>query len=387
MKIIQTAEVCTGCGMCAAICPSDAVHMVPDAQGFLYPRVDGERCTDCDLCARKCPVSSRPQMSAHTKFMAGCAKDETILSASSSGAVFPVLAEEIIRRGGIVFGAAFDDGFNVVHTAAETVSELGALYGSKYVQSRLSAECYAEVKTALSAGRWVYFSGMPCQVAGLANYLGREYETLITQDTACHSVPSPMIWENYVSVLEAQHGGKMTTFSFRSKVDGWENYHIYASFDNGGELSQPAVDNAYQRGFLKGLYSRSSCFSCSFKGVDRCSDITLADYWGVKGIQPEIYNRLGTSLILLHNERGRQLLTQCQDRLQLCPASDSAFTFNSAILKPIQKPARYDEFWSGYQHKPFETLVQDCCEPTAEERKRTKREKSVLARIIHRWIR
>ena len=204
------------------------------------------------LCARKCPVFTPPQVSAHTDVLTGYAKDETLLPASSSGAVFPVLAAEIIQRGGIVFGAAFDKNFDVIHTAAETLSELTALCSSKYVQSRIPADCYSQVKKALSDGRWVYFSGMPCQVAALKNYLGKEYATLITQDTACHSVPSPMVWKDYVAALEKQHSGKLTSFSFRNKVNGWEGYYIRAKFDNSKEFRQPAAENPYQRGFIKG---------------------------------------------------------------------------------------------------------------------------------------
>lgn len=339
------------------------------------------------LCARKCPVFTPPQVSAHTDVLTGYAKDETLLPASSSGAVFPVLAAEIIQRGGIVFGAAFDKNFDVIHTAAETLSELTALCSSKYVQSRIPADCYSQVKKALSDGRWVYFSGMPCQVAALKNYLGKEYATLITQDTACHSVPSPMVWKDYVAALEKQHSGKLTSFSFRNKVNGWEGYYIRAKFDNSKEFRQPAAENPYQRGFIKGLYSRSSCFSCRFKGIERCSDITLADYWGVKGIQPEAYNPQGTSLILLHSDKGRALLESCKDKLQITTAADSAFTFNPAVLTPISKPARYDEFWAGYGEKPFDNLVSACCEPTKEELAKERWNRSLLARAIHRLIR
>lgn len=286
-----------------------------------------------------------------------------------------------------MFGAAFDENFDVVHTAAETLSELTALCSSKYVQSRIPADCYSQVKKALSDGRWVYFSGMPCQVAALKNYLGKEYATLITQDTACHSVPSPMVWKDYVAALEKQHSGKLTSFSFRNKVNGWEGYYIRAKFDNSKEFRQPAAENPYQRGFIKGLYSRSSCFSCRFKGIERCSDITLADYWGVKGIQPEAYNPQGTSLILLHSDKGRALLESCKDKLQITTAADSAFTFNPAVLTPIPKPARYDEFWTGYGEKPFDNLVSACCEPTKEELAKERWNRSLLARAIHRLIR
>ena len=385
--LVQENESCTGCGMCAAICPSSAIQMQADSHGFLHSTVDTGKCTDCGLCTRKCPVSTPPQVSAHTDVLTGYAKDETLLSGSSSGAIFPVLAAEIIRRGGIVFGAAFDENFDVVHTSAETLSELAALCSSKYVQSRIPADCYSQVKKTLAAGRWVYFSGMPCQVAALKSYLGREYETLITQDTACHSVPSPMVWKDYVTELEKQHGGKLTGFSFRNKMTGWESYCVRAEFNNGRKFQQPAIDNPYQRGFLKGLYSRNSCFSCRFKGIERSSDITLADYWGVKGIQPETYNPQGTSLILLHSDKGRALLDNCKDKLQTETAADGAFAFNPAVLTPIQKPARYDEFWTSYGEVPFDDLVSTCCEPTKDELAKERWNKSLLARAIRKLTR
>lgn len=384
MNVAVNSNMCTGCGMCAAICPSSAIQMQPDEHGFLYPTVDTVKCTDCGLCARKCSVSTPPQVSVCTDVLTGYAKDETLLSDSSSGAIFPVLAAEIIRRGGIVFGAAFDKNFDVVHTSAETLSELAALCSSKYVQSRIPADCYSQVMQTLAAGRWVYFSGMPCQVAALKSYLGREYETLIMQDTACHSVPSPMVWKDYVTTLEKQYVGKLTSFSFRNKATGWEVYHIHAAFDSGKEFRQPATGNPYQQGFLKGLYSRNSCFSCRFKGIERCSDITLADYWGVKGIQPEAYNPQGTSLILLHSDKGRALLDNCKDKLQTETAADGAFAFNPAVLTPIQKPARYDEFWTSYGEVPFDDLVSTRCEPTKDELAKERWNRSLLARAIRK---
>ena len=183
---------------------------------------------------------------------------------------------------------------------------------------------------------------------------------------------------------EKLHGGKLTSFSFRNKANGWEGYHIRAEFDNDKEFQQPAAENPYQRGFIKGLYSRSSCFVCKFKGIERCSDITLADYWGVKGIQPEAYNPQGTSLILLHSEKGRSLLDGCKDQLQLQPAAKDAFYFNSAVLTPIKKPARYDEFWEGYGQTAFADLVSACCEPTKDELAQERRSKSLLARVMRR---
>ena len=258
------------------------------------------------------------------------------------------------------------------------------LYATVLTRSVGVSEAILAPFVSLTAGRWVYFSGLPCQIAALKSYLGRDYETLITQDTACHSVPSPLVWGEYKAELEKQHGGKLAAFSFRNKANGWEVYHIRALFDNGSEFTQPAAENPYQRGFIKGLYSRSSCFVCKFKGIERCSDVTLADYWGVKGIQPDDYNPQGTSLILLHSEKGRSLLECCKEQLRLQPAAKDAFAFNPAVLAPIQKPARYDEFWEGYGQTSFADLVSACCEPTEEELAQERRSKSLLARVMRR---
>ena len=196
-----------------------------------------------------------------------------------------------------------------------------------------------------------------------------------------------MVWKNYRSALEMQNGSKLKSFSFRKKATGWENYHIHAAFENGREFLQLTAKNPYQRGFIKGLYSRGSCFDCKFKGIERCSDITLADYWGVKGIQPEAYHPQGTSLVLLHSEKGRALLERCKDRLQICPAAEGALTWNSAMLRPIQKPARYNEFWAEYGQKTLAELVSACCEPTKEEAAKERWNRSLLARAIRRLTR
>lgn len=384
MNVSRTTEACTGCAMCEALCPFEAIQMDADSQGFWYPAVDPGKCTDCGLCAKRCPVMAPVQRSKRTEVLAGYAKEAALLSSSSSGAAFPVFASEILRRGGIVIGAAFDEEFNVIHTVVDSESELAALCGSKYVQSRISKMCYELVRKALGDNRWVYFSGMPCQIAALKSFLGKDEEKLITQDTACHSVPSPMVWQEYLSELKTGKRENIRSFSFRNKDNGWERYRICTEFFDGEVLSRPAAEDPYQKGFIKGLYSRQSCFSCLFKGVERCSDITLADFWGAKGLQPEAYNEQGTSLILLHSEKGRALLEQCEGRLRLWPAVKDAFRFNPAVLKSVQKPERYEEFWTDYKRAPFEQLVEDCCRQTEKEQAIEKRGKSLLARVIRR---
>lgn len=381
-------DVCTGCSMCEAICPMSAIHMQTGPHGFFFPEDDDSVCVNCDLCTKKCPLNLPPETSAHTEILAGFALEKDLLESSSSGAVFPLLAAEIIRRGGIVFGAAFDSDFNVVHTYAESVEKLNSMCGSKYVQSRITKSCYEKVRSALDDDRLVYFSGMSCQIAALKNYLGRDYKKLITQDTICHSVPSPIVWNDYMSELEKRYCSKMNSFSFRYKEIGWEKYRIRAGFENGKIFIQSAAENPYQRGFIKGLFSRESCFSCKFRGLERVSDITLADFWGVKNILSEAYNERGTSLIMVHSEKGRELLDDCKDELKLFNVdSDTAFAFNPAAYTAIKKPTRYDEFWKLYRMKPLDKLVERCCKPTVWENIASAVKGSILYRGIRFIIR
>lgn len=359
---------CTGCSACASVCPKNAISMVLDDAGFLHPSVDNNRCVDCKLCEKACPVLNNPAVSENTEAYGAYAKDSSLLNGSSSGAIFPILAKYILSRGGVVFGAAFDEDFTVKHIGIETVDELPKLCSSKYVQSEIG-QTFREAKAALDAGRLVYFSGTPCQIAGLKAYLKKDYENLITQDLVCHSAPSPKVWEDYKQALEESHGGKMTEFSFRHKETGWEGYYIRAEFDNGSTFLQKAGENPYQRGFIKGLYSRPSCYTCAFKGVERCSDITLADFWGVKNILPEAYHPMGTSLVLLHSEKARKLFQEISSEIQSFSAdANAALVFNQAALVPSKQPKRYAYFQTHYGEKDFSELVAYCCQPTAGEK-------------------
>lgn len=363
---ILPTTFCTGCSACASVCPKNAVSMVFDG-GFLRPKIEEALCVDCKLCEKTCPVLHQPMASEHTDAYAAYSKDSSLLSGSSSGAIFPILAKHILNQGGVVFGAAFDVNFTVRHIGIETVEELPRLCSSKYVQSEIG-QIFRQAKTALDAGRLVYFSGTPCQIAGLKAYLKRDYENLITQDLVCHSAPPPKVWEEYKRSLEKSHSGKMTSFSFRHKETGWEGYYIRAEFDNGSTFLQKAAENPYQRGFIKGLYSRPSCYSCPFKGAERCSDITLADFWGVKNILPEAYNPGGTSLVLLHSEKARKLFREISSEIQSFYAdAGTALTFNQAALISAKKPKRYDYFQSHYGEKGFSELVAYCCQMTVGE--------------------
>ena len=338
---------CTGCGICAQVCPGRCIIMQENNEGFLHPQVDATLCVRCGLCEKMCPVlhtppyKDKPQPKAFAAH-AGCTD---VLEQSSSGGVFTLLAMEVLNAGGIVFGASFDENWNVRHVGVETAEELARLRGSKYVQSALGDTCF-QAKQALDAGRQVLFSGTPCQIAGLRRYLKKEYNKLLCVDIICHSVPSPKVWRAFIKDLEDRVGGRLTNVNFRDKRNGWDQYCFRATFENGAEERYRVASNPYMRGFLKDLSTRPSCYHCKFKGISRESDITLGDFWGVQTVIPEAYFEKGTSLVLVNSEKGRDAMAEvAKYSVMQCVDLEMAVRPNPAYSSTFQPNPNRNEFF------------------------------------------
>jgi coenzyme F420-reducing hydrogenase beta subunit len=325
--------------------------MKPDMEGFLYPEIDVSRCVACKLCAMACPVTSKPPSDRSPKAYACRNKDDRIRYDSSSGGLFTPLAERILRKSGVVFGAAFDASFNVVHDFAETADDLSRLRQSKYAQSRMG-KAYARAKACLDAGRYVYFSGTPCQIAGLQAYLGKDCERLICQDLICHGVPSPKVWRDYLSYRERRSGAPVRAVQFREKRQSWSSPSTVMRFENGKEYRRNAREDLFCRGFLENLFLRPSCFSCPFKGSGGSADITLADFWGVDRVLPELFDDRGTSLLLIHSQKGADLFDCVREELiceEVSPAE--ALRHNPLALASARPPAAPAQFWETYHRR------------------------------------
>lgn len=302
---IKQKQDCCGCSACLQICPKQCIFMHTDDEGFRYPEVDTDLCIDCHLCEKVCPVIHQDAPRQPLQVFAAKNPDEKIRIQSSSGGIFMMLAEQIIAEGGVVFGAKFDADWNVVHDYTETCEGLVAFRGSKYLQSQIG-ESFRQAECFLKKGRWVLFSGTPCQIAGLKKYLRKGYDKLLAVEVFCHGAPSPMVWHQYLREFTEKKNipfNKMQQICFRDKSTGWKNYSFTIS-DEQMHYTHLSSKDDFMRGFLADLYLRPSCYACPAKALKSGSDITLGDFWGIQNVMPDYDDDKGVSAVLLNTEKG-----------------------------------------------------------------------------------
>lgn len=340
-QVIQEKRNCTGCHACANICPQACISMRGDDEGFLYPKVDYDRCIRCGKCIDVCPIFHEPERNDDPIAFACINIDDDKRMRSSSGGIFTLLAEEVLACGGVVFGAAFDDSFVVRHRLVESIEDIPVLQGSKYVQS-IIGDSFCQVKVYLDKDRMVLFSGTPCQIAGLKCFLEKDYEKLIAVDIVCHGVPSPSVWRKYIEFREHKAGSCVTGIRFRDKSKGWKDYSVAFLFENGKEYRRIFRKDIYMIVFLKNAVLRPSCYHCQFKGINRCSDITLADFWGVVHVCENFDDDKGTSLVLSHSNTGKKMLERLSSRIISRQVDvHEALSYNqSALMSSIRNSLR-----------------------------------------------
>lgn len=311
---IQDPKDCCGCTACASICAHDAITMMPDALGFLYPKVDESKCVDCHLCEKVCQFNDNYDRSLNLPEPLAYAarhKDIDEVMHSRSGAAFAAISDYILERGGVVYGAGYRDHFRVVHKRATTKEERDEFRGSKYVQSDLTG-VFRQVKEDLRNGLTVLFSGTPCQTSGLNAFVGQKLRNnLVLVDIVCHGVPGPFLWRDYISYLEKKQGDEIVVVNFRDKeLFGWGAHKESYKFKNGrGKMTFTYL-------FYKHIMFRHSCGNCHFCNTHRPSDITLADFWGWQNNVPDMNDDdKGISLVLLNTEKGQKIFEAIRVKL------------------------------------------------------------------------
>ena len=379
-------QACCGCAACKTVCPKQCITMAEDAEGFLYPKVDASLCIDCQACVRVCPFHNPAKEDKPQNVYAALNKNEKIRRESSSGGVFTILAEKVIEDGGVVFGARFTDDWQVEIVPTETMEGLAAFRGSKYLQARMGSSL-ALAKRYLQEGRKVLFSGTPCQIAGLRHYLRKDYDNLLAVDFVCHGVPSPKVWKMYLDEVSEAGQRAISDIKFRDKPQGWKRFNFTLSYnesDKSYTISSYNGDNHYMRAFLSDMILRPSCYNCQAKSGRSQSDITIGDFWGIETVLPSMDDDKGTSLVLVHTEKGKQIFADAQVKTEVV-AYEDAFAHNPAIEHSARAHDHRQGFFKRLDQAPdLLQLIDDELKPTLKQQLRMCywRFKSIVKRIL-----
>lgn len=323
---ITDKKDCCGCTACVSACPLHCITMYRDEMGFMYPKVDLDICINCRKCERVCPEINEPSQTDMMSVTATNAKDKTSRLASTSGGICHIISENIISRGGVVYGAVFDATTkSVKHIRTSSLKELDQLRGSKYLQSDLTG-IFPQVKQSLVEGRKTLFIGTPCQISGLKLFLGKEYDNLYTIDFVCHGVPSQTVFNRYVRDKEKKYHSNVESVAFRAKMPTWRGSKMSFLFANGLKYSKVIYKDLFYRGFVTNLYLRPSCYACKYNSFHSKADITVCDLWGVEYLRPEIDDNSGLNLTMVHTLRGLKMMDEIK-----CFINETSYNLEDGI--------------------------------------------------------
>lgn len=357
-------ENCCGCGVCKELCPVHDIQFREGKDGFLYPYAKMTNCTHCNLCISCCPMKPKHTENYANQYLGARASSEEWRALSSSGGVFQELAKYVIRQGGIVIGAAFDDSFVLKHQVVTAISELPKLLGAKYIQSRQENNIYEKLKGALVAGKWVLYSGTPCYCEGMLNYVNARKlpaEKLILLDFVCYGVPSPGMWQDYISYIQKKQGEILTGYRFREKSQGNHGRFISYEFQQKPETKYivPMSQELYCSLYFGNYSIRPSCHHCPFTTVKRNSDFTIGDFWGIEHVKPEFDDGRGISMVILHSEKAKRLWDRVSNQFDwfFCEEKDVLQKEQPRLETPTAPASKRGIFYFLYQRIPFSVLV------------------------------
>lgn len=345
--------LCTGCGVCAAVCPAGALRMEEDRDGFLYPVLETAACTDCGLCRRACPLLGEAAAPGPRACFGARARDGRVRLTGSSGGIFPLLAERVLADGGSVWGAALCTDGGVRHREIHTEAEIPLISRTKYVQSSLEA-VWERLEDPAARDRTVLFCGTPCQTEAVRVRLGEDRGGWILADLICYGVPSPGIWRQYTAYLARRFGGPFRGFSFRDKRNG-DNGRTCAVRIGESEYAWPLDSDLFCRSYFSRVNLRPACFCCRYCTPDRSSDITLGDFWGVEEVRPGFDDGTGASAVLCHTDAGQALWRRIRQETDCfaCGVEDIANSRQPRLREPTAARAGRELYMALRRVAPF----------------------------------
>lgn len=318
LEILNLEYSCTGCSACVCICPKSALSLQYDDEGFYYPSLNAALCIDCRLCEKSCPVISPACTESIGEFSAymGRAKSTDLISKSSSGGIFSVLAESVLAQGGVVYGAIYNFKAERLEHVSTDDYPLENMRKSKYMESFVG-DAFREVKNNLRKGRKVLFCGTPCQIIGLKKYLGKDADNanLLSVDFICHGVQSNSHFTDYKHYVERRYKSSIVHVDFRPKNHGWRTSNILFRFANGKTVDIPWRQSLYYAAFQNNMGLRKSCYRCDRISKHE-SDITIGDFWGILTFRPEADDNQGISVIIVNSLCGNKALDEVRGSME-----------------------------------------------------------------------
>lgn len=338
----KTVDNCVGCGACKAVCKKDAISLIKNKQGFIKSYIDKNKCIDCGLCKKVCPVINTPIKNGSLKVYSYKAKD-SLRKNSTSGGAAAALSEEVINKGGSVFGASLNKDFSLSHIKIESKKDIKRIQGTKYIQSDMIGS-FNEIKADLSTNKTVLFIGTPCQVAAVKNYVlvnKIDDKNLYLCDIICHGVPSNRAFNDFILWLKEKEN--FDKFYFRNKEISWRGDSC--SIKSGDNLKRSKYISGFMNLYYSNLITNNACFNCKFTEPNRVSDITISDFWGIENANAKFEDNLGVSMVLLNTKKGEDLFSSLSGKKQ---ETEISFAKQPNLKAPTKKPNGYEEFWQNY---------------------------------------
>lgn len=355
--LCEPKSSCCGCSACATLCPVKAIVMQEDKRGFLYPVIDEKRCIRCGKCKRICDFKKKESIKTANSVLvfASRAKNPKVVRESSSGGLFTVLSDWFLEQQGAIASVVYDYQQQLpvfrLYTDRQTRD---AARGSKYIQA-VMGDIYYECISWLEENpdKLLLFVGVGCQVAGFRKVLTEKglRERVVLVDLICHGQPSSKLWIDYIRKLERDAGGKVDYVTFKDKRMGWNQPTAFVQI---GDKEVPLEE--YSCWFYEQLSLRNACFRCPYTCIERDTDLTIGDYWGIESVLPDFYDPMGNSLILVQSDMGRRLLTTLQDRIELAKSLVQD-CLQPRLYSPAQKNPQAEMFWKDFEKFGVEKLV------------------------------
>lgn len=358
-------EKCVGCKACGDICPVNAIVFKEDRYGFQAPIIDNEKCIRCKKCINICPVDKIYEHEKYKKpqVYAAWLYDDEMRKQSTSGGVYYALATYVLRLGGKVVACQYaEDWKSAEHVMIDNEADLTKTMGSKYFQSDTSG-IYKKIKIELEAGTRILFCGSPCQSAALKNYLGKEYDKLITMDYICRGNNSPMVYRAFLEELETRYKSKIKSVQFKNKRNGWKSLSVLIQFENGEEYYDTKLTSYWTLGYIRhNLYMRPSCHECRFRTIPRKSDFTVGDFWGIKKVSEEDEFK-GVSVVFANTKTANEILNDLQEMLHLESRSLEEVLGGNVCIYDSPKVGEYREsFFDLLESEGFTEAIAKTCE-------------------------